>query len=102
MLDRVPGDAISMSDLPLLLPALLRNDGPWPLVFFAPFWCCGCVVGLGLLVLWIWTIVDCATREPKEGNERLIWILIIVLTGWIGSLIYVFVRRPQRVRELGR
>ena len=51
---------------------------------------------------WIWMIVDCATKEPSEGNDKLIWILIIVLGHFIGALIYYFVRRPQRLARYGR
>jgi hypothetical protein len=46
-------------------------------------------------------IIDCATNEPAEGNDKLIWILVIVLTNWIGALIYYFVRRPQRIEQYG-
>lgn len=59
------------------------------------------VISLAGLALWIWMIIDCATNEKSEGNEKLIWILIIVLTNWIGALIYLLVRRPQRIRQLG-
>jgi len=59
------------------------------------------VIGLGGTILWIWMIVDCATKEPSEGNEKLIWILIIVLTHWIGALIYLLVRRPKRIEQFG-
>lgn len=54
------------------------------------------------VLFWVWMIIDCATREPAEGNERLIWILIIVLAHWIGALIYYFVRRPKRIDLYGR
>ena len=47
-------------------------------------------------------IVDCAKNEKSEGNEKIVWILVIVLAGWIGALIYLFARRPTRKRELGR
>ena len=60
------------------------------------------LVGLGGTILWIWMIVDCATKEPSEGNDKIIWILIIVLTHWIGALIYLLVRRPQRIKQFGR
>jgi hypothetical protein len=50
---------------------------------------------------WIWMLVDCATKEPSQGNEKLIWVLIIVLTHWIGAAIYYFVRRPIRIAEVG-
>ncbi len=70
------------------------------IVLLLPLLCL--VFGIGGTVLWIWMIVDCATQEKSEGNEKLIWILIIVLTHWIGALIYLLVRRPKRMQELGR
>jgi hypothetical protein len=60
------------------------------------------LVAGGLAAIWIWMIIDCATKEPAEGNERLIWILVICLAGWIGALIYLFVRRPRRIELHGR
>jgi cell division protein FtsW (lipid II flippase) len=51
---------------------------------------------------WIWMIIDCATKEPNEGNDKLVWIVIIVFTQIIGALIYYFVRRPQRIAQLGQ
>ena len=70
-----------------------------PLIMFFAFFG---VLLVGGTILWIWMIVDCATKEPVEGNERLIWILIIVLPHWIGALIYLLVRRPKRIQEFGR
>lgn len=56
---------------------------------------------VGGTVFWVIMIIECATKESTQGNTKLIWILIIVLTHWIGALIYYFVRRPQRIAELG-
>jgi hypothetical protein len=53
-------------------------------------------------IFWIWMLVDCATKEPSEGNEKIVWILVIVFTHWIGALIYLLVRRPERIRLHGR
>ena len=52
-------------------------------------------------VLWIWMIVDCASNEPS-GSDKVVWIIIVVLTGWIGALIYFVVRRPRRIARFGR
>jgi len=72
--------------------------GHWEiLVIFAVL-----VPGLLGTVLWIWMLVECATKEANEGNEKLVWIVIIALTHWIGALIYLFIRRPRRRAELGR
>ncbi len=59
------------------------------------------IFGLGF-AFWVWMVVDCATNEPAEGNEKLVWILVIVLAQFVGALIYFFVRRPKRRRLLGR
>jgi hypothetical protein len=57
---------------------------------------------VNIAILWIWTIAGCALYEASEGNNKLVWILIIIFTGLIGALLYFFVRRPQRIQELGR
>ncbi|MDZ8118320.1 PLDc N-terminal domain-containing protein [Pontiella agarivorans] len=61
----------------------------------------GLVVLLLILptVFWIWTIVDCSKHESAEGSDRLVWLIVIILIGIIGSLTYCFVRRPARIRE---
>jgi uncharacterized membrane protein len=50
------------------------------------------------IVMVIWALVD-AIRVPddsmyKAGN-KLIWVLVIVLTGLIGAIIYLVVGRPE-------
>ena len=52
-------------------------------------------------IFWIKMIVECATKEPNQGNEKIVWILIIVFAHWLGALIYYFVRRPQRIAQFG-
>jgi hypothetical protein len=65
-------------------------------------WLVGGTIGLAGLVLWIWMLVEVLTRETDEGNNRLIWALVIVFTHWIGALIYLLVRRQERIRKLGK
>jgi len=53
-------------------------------------------------IFWILTLVDCAMNEPSEGNEKIIWILVIIFTHALGALIYRLVRRPERLRLYGK
>ncbi|MBA2287138.1 MAG: PLDc_N domain-containing protein [Ktedonobacteraceae bacterium] len=53
-------------------------------------------------IFWIWMLVECITREPSEGNDKVVWLLIILFTHTVGALIYFFVRRPQRIQLMGR
>lgn len=69
---------------------------------FAICWIVGALLSLAGLAVWIWMLIDCLANEPNEGNEKIIWILVILFANWIGALIYYFVRRPQRIREIGR
>jgi Phospholipase_D-nuclease N-terminal len=54
---------------------------------------------LALVALWIWALVD-AIRVPDDAHYRagtkLIWVLVIVLTGFIGAAVYLAVGRPAR------
>ncbi len=54
---------------------------------------------LTLAALWVWTLVD-AIRVPNDSDYRagtkLIWVLVIVLTGFVGAAVYLAVGRPAR------
>lgn len=52
---------------------------------------------IGSLVVWIWALVD-VVRVPddsmfKTGN-KLIWVLVVVLAGLVGAIVYLIVGRP--------
>lgn len=64
--------------------------------------CCAGIFGLLFLAFWIWMLVDCAVHEPSEGNDKIVWILIIVFLGVLGAFVYLVARRPQRRRLTGR
>ena len=70
-------------------------------------------IGLGIagMVLWIVTIIDVAQRPPSEfphalkgedsPNEQIVWVLVVVLTGVIGAIVYwaVVMRRHPRTKH---
>ncbi|NER83987.1 MAG: hypothetical protein F6K42_31480, partial [Leptolyngbya sp. SIO1D8] len=33
-------------------------------------------------------LVDCALQESSQGNTKIVWILIIIFTSWIGAFAY--------------
>jgi uncharacterized integral membrane protein len=50
-----------------------------------------------LFILWIFMIVDVSKRKFKTESDKIGWILIIVLTGYIGAIVYYFaVKRPDK------
>jgi hypothetical protein len=41
-------------------------------------------------------------NEPPQGNDKLIWALVIILLWVFGALLYYFIRRPQRIEQYGK
>lgn len=56
--------------------------------------------GIALIasIFWIWVLIDCVTKEPSEGNDKVAWLLFILFVPWVGALVYYFVRRPERIK----
>ncbi|MBI2632565.1 PLDc N-terminal domain-containing protein [Candidatus Pacearchaeota archaeon] len=74
--------------------------------WFWPFAAAGIIIaiiiGVLLLAFWIWMIIDCAKRNFKNDMEKIIWILVIVLLGWIGALIYYIVIRAINPKGISK
>jgi hypothetical protein len=71
------------------------NLGPAEVIFSLLF----LAVGVGSIVFWIYALID-AIRVPDDSRYRagtkVVWVLVIALTGVIGAIIYFAVGRPSR------
>lgn len=52
-------------------------------------------VSIAGVVIWVLALIDIIRRGDKEfpskgENQKLIWILVIVLAGYIGAIVYYF------------
>ena len=47
-------------------------------------------------VFWIWMLIHAIKNDGLSDTEKLIWVVVIVFTHFIGALIYMFVGRPKR------
>lgn len=54
-----------------------------------PVFCCVWVVFVGF---WIWMLVDVI---KNKGDNQMMWILIILLTGVLGAAVYFFMGRGK-------
>jgi len=68
----------------------------------------GIIGGIGILIgilgtgFWVWMLIDCIKNEPSEGNDKLIWVIIIVFTHVLGAAIYYFTKHSMRIEEVVR
>lgn len=52
-------------------------------------------VGIAGTIFWIFMIVDCAKREFKNDNDKVVWIILLALTHLLGATIYYFAVKKQ-------
>lgn len=66
---------------------------------------------IGTMVLWVLAIVDAATRNDWEypnalqgrpsTNDKMMWLLVVILAGVVGALVYYFVvMRPYPLKSV--
>lgn len=63
----------------------------WP--FSAAYFGVKMIVGILLLIFWIWMIVDVVQRKFKNQTEKVLWIVGVILLNWVGALVYYIVIR---------
>lgn len=58
------------------------------------FWIIFMLVGLALGIFWIWMLVDCIKRR---FDQKTLWIVLLIILGWIGAIAYYFVIKRKNV-----
>lgn len=48
-------------------------------------------------VLWIVALVDIIKSDFKDSNNKIIWILIVILVPIIGSILYFLMAKNQKI-----
>jgi hypothetical protein len=58
----------------------------------------GGVFGIAILVFWIWAIFDVITSDAERCRNlpKVAWVLIVILLGALGALVWIFGGRPAR------
>lgn len=55
---------------------------------------------LAFLGLWVYTIVDIAKSKFADDTTKIVWLLVVLLTGIVGSVIYwIFGRSSKLVAD---
>ena len=55
------------------------------------------LVGMFLFAIWIWTIIDIIKGEFRDNNEKVLWILLVVLLPFIGTVLYFVMGSKNRI-----
>lgn len=52
------------------------------------------IVG-AVLCFWIWMLVDCLQNQSFQGNDKLIWIVVLVFLNVLGAALYYFLVKSK-------
>ena len=86
----INGDVVPCQATQFIFPAIVIACIVIAIAAFAIF----------LIVFWILMLVDCIQRDFKKDEEKIIWILILILTHILGAVIYYFmVKREQKLHK---
>ena len=75
----------------ILLAQQGGNGGAAAGVFGAGFLCVLVLFGIGSFIVWLYALIDAIKNPRLSDQQRLIWVLVIVFTHFIGALIYLIV-----------
>jgi hypothetical protein len=67
-----------------------------PFLIFGGLGLIGGLIGLLLSIFWLWMLIDAITNRSIQGTEKIVWVLVILFTHFLGALIYFFVARGGR------
>lgn len=78
----------SLTALAALLPCGVMTVA-WGII------CISWIISIAGIVLWILMLVDVIQRKEedfpnKSNNEKVIWLVIVILTSWVGAVVYYF------------
>jgi len=50
-------------------------------------------------VFWLWSLIDCLKSEWKNPNDKIVWLLVILLLNLFGSLLYLLIAGSKKVKH---
>ena len=65
-------------------------------IIFCLLYCVMIIFAIAAFVGWLWMFIDVLQREENQfgssfgENPKVLWIILVLVTNWIGALIYYF------------
>ena len=69
---------------------------------FTIFLIVGVLISVISTIFWVVMLIEIITKETSQGDTKIIWIIVVLFAGILGALLYYFIRRPKRMREMGQ
>jgi hypothetical protein len=81
--------------------SLAYNNYPYDLLGGALVGSC-CLIYLLFLILWILIGIWVYKDAERRGKSGALWLIIVILLGWIGIIIWLIIRSPIKEKTVSR
>lgn len=61
-------------------------------VFLIFMWLIAFPIAIAIFIFWLWMLIDCLKREFED---KLVWVLVLILTGFLGAILYYFLVKSK-------
>lgn len=51
------------------------------------------VVSVLSIIFWVWLMLDCVQRDFREPTMKIVWIVLMVVLPFLGSVLYFFLEK---------
>ncbi len=56
----------------------------------------GIIIGLAILVFWLWALIDIIKSDFKDSATKVIWFIFVFFLYFLGAAIYYFFGRQTK------
>jgi len=56
-------------------------------------------LGLLLVMFWVYALYDCLKSTFKEPNQKLIWLVLIILVPYLGPVMYIGLSKKGKLKR---
>lgn len=56
-----------------------------------------CILGFGMAILWIISLIDVIKNEYEGSNTKIMWLVILLLIAPLGTILYQFIGKKQKL-----
>jgi hypothetical protein len=67
---------------------------------FALFFLFMFLIAFGSLALTIWSVVDIVRKPFRRENDKVLWLILVLMVGVIGPIIYLIKRKELYAEKL--
>ena len=53
------------------------------------------IFGIGGFILFLIALIDCIRRQFTNPNDKVLWLVLIILIGWLGPILYLIIGRKK-------